>query len=118
MAKHRPFQRQVTMPKRAVALPVLGVAALCGAATTVALLDLTNAPDAVAVPGPFPATIEPIPPTTSSDTLLLPYFETDLNAPPPVEAPPPTQGPPPNGIPFLPPLPTISIPTLFPFPPG
>jgi hypothetical protein len=48
--------------------------------------------------------------------LLLPYFDTDLGAPP-AEAPAPHPGAAPNGIPFLPPLPTIQIPTFFPFPP-
>jgi hypothetical protein len=94
----------------------IGVAAVCGAAASVGLLDSASAPDAVAGPGPFPATIEPIT-ETPSDSLLLPYFETDLGAPPPAEAPPPTQAPPPNGIPFLPPLPTFPLPTFFPFPP-
>jgi len=93
----------------------IGVAALCGAAASVGLLDSATAPDAVALPGPFPATIESIT-ETPGDTLLLPYFETDLNAPP-AEAPAPAPEPPRNGIPFLPPLPTLEIPTFFPFPP-
>jgi hypothetical protein len=91
------------------------VAALCGAAAIVGLVDSATAPDALAVPDPFPATIEPIT-ETPSDSLLLPYFETDLNAPPPAEAPAPS--PPQNGLPFLPPLPTLPFPTFFPFPPG
>jgi hypothetical protein len=96
----------------------IGLAALCGAATTVGLLDSSTTPDAVAVTSPFPATIGPIT-ETPSDVLLLPYFEvSDPNAPPPAASPAPVPQPPPNGIPFLPPLPTFPIPTFFPFPPG
>jgi hypothetical protein len=95
----------------------VGAAALCGAAASVGMLDSATAPDAVAGPSPFPATIAPVT-ETPSDVLLLPYFEeSDWNKPPPAEAPPPTQAPPPNGIPFLPPLPTFPLPTFFPFPP-
>jgi hypothetical protein len=94
----------------------IGVAALCGAAASVGLLGST-APDAVAVPYPIPASIEPIPPTGPSDTLLLPYFETNLDEPP--AAPAPAPEPSPNAIPFLPPLPTFpTIPNFFPFQPG
>jgi hypothetical protein len=102
-------------PRRKRWSAAISVAALCGAAASVGLLDTT--PEAIAVPAPMPASIEPIPTTQSSDTLLLPYFETNLDEPPPAAPPPPTQEPPAKGIPFLPPLPTLQIPTFFPFPP-
>ena len=95
----------------------MSVAALCGAAVCVGLQDAT-APDAVAITGPMPASIEPISPVQTSDTLLLPYFETNLDAPPPAAPAAPVQEPPPpNDFPFLPPLPTLQLPTFFPFPP-